>query len=225
MHRQRILFIGGSLNQTTMCHSVARHLESDFECRFTPYYCDTYWLGKMVEKGWLDFTVMGGQARRKTEQYLRDHHLPMDYSGQSHDYDLVVTTQDILIQNNIRNKRIVLIQEGMTDPETLMYYLVKWLKLPRYLASTSTTGLSNAYDVFCVASEGYRDLFIRKGADPERIAVTGIPNFDNAAQYLDNDFPHRGYVMVNGVITMSGTGKELLSKEEVKAAYLEGGRH
>jgi branched-chain amino acid transport system ATP-binding protein len=36
---------------------------------------------------------------------------------------------------------------------------------------------------------------------------------------------HRGYVMVNGVITMSGTGKELLSKEEVKAAYLEGGRH
>ena len=36
---------------------------------------------------------------------------------------------------------------------------------------------------------------------------------------------HRGYVMVNGVITMSGTGKELLAREEVRAAYLEGGRH
>ncbi len=36
---------------------------------------------------------------------------------------------------------------------------------------------------------------------------------------------HRGYVMVNGVITMSGSGQELLSKEEVRAAYLEGGRH
>jgi branched-chain amino acid transport system ATP-binding protein len=36
---------------------------------------------------------------------------------------------------------------------------------------------------------------------------------------------HRGYVMVNGVITMSGTGTELLSREEVRAAYLEGGRH
>lgn len=36
---------------------------------------------------------------------------------------------------------------------------------------------------------------------------------------------HRGYVMVNGAITMSGTGKELLAKEEVRAAYLEGGRH
>lgn len=35
---------------------------------------------------------------------------------------------------------------------------------------------------------------------------------------------HRGYVMVNGQITMSGTGKELLAREEVRAAYLEGGR-
>jgi branched-chain amino acid transport system ATP-binding protein len=35
---------------------------------------------------------------------------------------------------------------------------------------------------------------------------------------------HRGYVMVNGVITMSGTGKELLDRPEVKSAYLEGGR-
>jgi branched-chain amino acid transport system ATP-binding protein len=36
---------------------------------------------------------------------------------------------------------------------------------------------------------------------------------------------HRGYVMVNGQITMSGTGKELLAREEVRAAYLEGGAH
>ncbi len=36
---------------------------------------------------------------------------------------------------------------------------------------------------------------------------------------------HRGYVMVNGRITMSGTGRELLKREEVRAAYLEGGRH
>ena len=35
---------------------------------------------------------------------------------------------------------------------------------------------------------------------------------------------HRAYVMVNGKITMSGTGAELLAKPEVQAAYLEGGR-
>ncbi|HYS47948.1 MAG TPA: ABC transporter ATP-binding protein [Xanthobacteraceae bacterium] len=35
----------------------------------------------------------------------------------------------------------------------------------------------------------------------------------------------RGYVMVNGAITLSGTGQELLQRQEVRAAYLEGGRH
>jgi branched-chain amino acid transport system ATP-binding protein len=34
---------------------------------------------------------------------------------------------------------------------------------------------------------------------------------------------HRGYVMVNGQITMRGTGQELLARPEVRAAYLEGG--
>jgi branched-chain amino acid transport system ATP-binding protein len=35
---------------------------------------------------------------------------------------------------------------------------------------------------------------------------------------------HRGYVMVNGLITLSGTGSELLARPEIKSAYLEGGR-
>ena len=33
---------------------------------------------------------------------------------------------------------------------------------------------------------------------------------------------HRAYVMVNGQITMHGTGKELLARPEIRAAYLEG---
>jgi branched-chain amino acid transport system ATP-binding protein len=33
---------------------------------------------------------------------------------------------------------------------------------------------------------------------------------------------HRGYVMVNGKITLTGTGKELLANPEIQAAYLEG---
>lgn len=34
---------------------------------------------------------------------------------------------------------------------------------------------------------------------------------------------HRGYVMVTGNVTLSGTGAELLANQEVRAAYLEGG--
>lgn len=36
---------------------------------------------------------------------------------------------------------------------------------------------------------------------------------------------HRGYVLVNGQVTMSGSGQELLADPKVRAAYLEGGRH
>ena len=35
---------------------------------------------------------------------------------------------------------------------------------------------------------------------------------------------HRGYVMINGLITLQGTGAELLQRPEIRAAYLEGGR-
>jgi branched-chain amino acid transport system ATP-binding protein len=36
---------------------------------------------------------------------------------------------------------------------------------------------------------------------------------------------HRAYVMVSGTITMTGASKELLAEPEIRAAYLEGGRH
>jgi ABC-type branched-chain amino acid transport systems, ATPase component len=35
---------------------------------------------------------------------------------------------------------------------------------------------------------------------------------------------NRAYVMVNGRITMTGNGRELLARDDIKAAYLEGGR-
>jgi hypothetical protein len=195
MSRKTILFIGGSLNQTRMGHKIAQQLQGEYDCAFTPYFGDGLyrWL---TQWGWLDFTVLGGNFRRQTEQYLVENNLLMDWCGQQRDYDLYVTGSDLLVQKNVRNKKVVLVQEGMTDPENFMFYLVKWFKLPRYLASTATNGLSNQFDYFCVASEGYRDLFIRKGVRPEKIVVTGIPNFDNEARHRNNDFPHKNYVLV-----------------------------
>jgi hypothetical protein len=77
-----------------------------------------------------------------------------------------------------------------------MFRLVKRLRfLPRWMADTAMTGLSDAYRAFCVASEGYRDFFIQRGARPEKIVVTGIPNFDNCRRYCTNDFPYKHYVL------------------------------
>jgi hypothetical protein len=195
MDKKKVLFIGGSLNQTSQGYAVAQHLEPEFDCYFTPYYCDGF-LNLLASFGLLDFTVIGGRFREQTENFMRQHNLKVDYRGEGHDYDLVVTGSDLIIQHNIRNKRVLLLQEGMTDPEDLIYQLVKKIRFPRYLASTSTTGLSDAYDVLCVASEGYRDLFIRKGVKPEKIVVTGIPNFDNIKTFHDNDFPFYHHVLV-----------------------------
>ncbi len=191
---EKVLFICGSLNQTTIMHEISGHL-SEFDCYFTPYYGDGL-IHVLNNHGMLDFTVMGGRFRQQTDNYLKSAGVRIDHRGASNDYDLVVTCQDLIIQKNIRKKKVVLVQEGMTDPENFIYHLVKRFKLPRYLASTAATGLSDAYEKFCVASEGYREHFINKGVKPEKIAVTGIPNFDNARRYLDNRFPYRGYVLV-----------------------------
>jgi len=74
------------------------------------------------------------------------------------------------------------------------------------------TGLSDAYRAFCVASEGYRDFFIQRGARPEKIVVTGIPNFDNCRRYCTNDFPYKHYVLA-----CTTNLRELLRYENRKA--------
>jgi len=55
----------------------------------------------------------------------------------------------------------------------------------------------------------------------EQQAMTVFLVEQNAHHALN--LAHRAYVMVNGQITLQGTGKELLANADVRAAYLEGG--
>jgi hypothetical protein len=192
--KKRILFICGSMNQTTQMHQVSEHLH-EYEHSFSPYYVHGF--DEILRRlGLIEFTIAGNKLVGRCRRYLQDHALPIDYQGRSGPYDLVVTCSDVYIQKNIRHNRIVLVQEGITDPETIIFLLVKRLRfLPLWLAGNSMTGLSDAYRTFCVASEGYRDFFIRKGVRPEKIVVTGIPNFDHCSQYCSNDFPYRHYAL------------------------------
>ena len=68
-----------------------------------------------------------------------------------------------------------------------------------------------------------RQIFnaIRTLNQEDRLTVLIVEQNANHALRL----AHRGYVMVNGLITMSGGGLELLQRPEIRAAYLEGGRH
>ncbi|NWF89865.1 MAG: CDP-glycerol glycerophosphotransferase family protein [Ignavibacteriaceae bacterium] len=193
MLKGKLLFICGSLNQTTMMHEISKHFD-DYECMFTPYYADGF-VELLRKLDLLDFTILGGRFKEQTLEYLYSNNLQIDYKGLTGYYDLVFTCSDLIVPKNIRKSKIILVQEGMTDPENFMYYLVKYLYLPRYLASTSTQGLSKLYHKFCVASEGYKNLFIHKGVKEDKIIVTGIPNFDNAKKFTKNNFPFKHFVL------------------------------
>ena len=62
----------------------------------------------------------------------------------------------------------------------------------------------------------------RRIADINAKGVTVLLVEQNAFHALK--LAHRGYVLVNGQIAISGTGAELLANREVRDAYLEGGR-
>jgi hypothetical protein len=168
---------------------------AEYNCYFTPYYADGI-IKQLSEMGLLNFTILGGKFKRETTRYLLSNSLNIDFMGELFNYELVYTCSDLIIPKNILGKKIILVQEGMTDPENFMYHLVKKFNLPRYLASTSTTGLSDTYDYFCVASEGYKEFFVSKGVNEEKLKVTGLPNFDNCIRYCKNNFPYKNYVMV-----------------------------
>ena len=89
-----------------------------------------------------------------------------------------------------------MVQEGILDPDGLVASLCRKLRfLPRWLAGTALTGESFLYDRFCVASEAYRERLVGLGANPSKIVVTGVPNFDDCKRFAKNDFPLRGFVL------------------------------
>jgi hypothetical protein len=194
--RPRLFFICGSLNQTTQMHQVARELD-ECDASFSPYYGDKV-LRRMRELGLVEFSIGGNRLRARCLEYLLGHGLNVDLDGARGGYDLVFTCSDVVVPSNVLGRPLVLVQEGITDPENSLFPLVRRFpkQVPRWLAGTAATGLSGLYDRFCVASEGYRDHFVSRGAPRERVVVTGMPNFDNCRKFLDNDFPHQGYVLV-----------------------------
>src|SRR5690606_22544410 len=98
--RARALLIGGSLNQTTMMHRVGEALAAHgCAVAYTPFYADGL-VGRAAARGWLDFSILGGAARRRTLDYLAAHALPTDVGGRAGGYDLVVVGTDLYLPAN-----------------------------------------------------------------------------------------------------------------------------
>ena len=195
--RKKILFLVGSLNQTTQMHQVASELE-EYDCYFSQLYSKHPVIKLALKKGLLEGTVLGKKSKAKADQYLQKHNLSNDYCASvfNNKYDLAVLCSDMLVTNELRKIKTVWVQEGMTDPVTSFGNLIHSLKLPSYLVmNTAFNGCSNVCDIYCAASKGYKNQFAERGTGPSRIFVTGIPNYDNIRSFLNNDFPYRDYVL------------------------------
>lgn len=188
------MFVCGSLNQTTQLHEVARRLP-DFDCWFSPFFGDSF--VELCRRAKLaEHTILGEKLQARCENYLRGHGLPIDHRARANRYDLVVACTDLTSYPQLSGVPTLVVQEGMMDPETWLSKLVQSSRfLPLWLTSTTLTGTSGRYDAMCVASEGYRRQFTKRGAPPAKLHVTGIPNFDDCARYRDNQVPVRGYVL------------------------------
>jgi len=193
----KILFLVGSMNQTTQMHKIARELPG-MDCWFSQTYSDS-WMAQILIKRTeiLDNTILSGQFKRNTDQYLRDHHLQVDYEGKLNTYDMVFHCTDMVLPKALLKSKTVWIQEGMVDPFTWKSALVKKMGLPLWMTNdTSLNGTSNGCDLYFVGSQGYKEHFAKLGTEASKIFVTGMPNYDDVKRFLQNDFPHKGYVMV-----------------------------
>jgi hypothetical protein len=195
--RKKILFTIGSPNQTSQMHQIASQL-LEYDCYFSQLYSNHPMLRMAKRTGLLDHTILAGEFKRKGDAYLEKHRLRNDYarSVYHNSYDLVLLCTDLLVTRELRQMKTIWVQEGMTDPLTSWGKWTRRLGLPGYFAkNTAFNGSSNICDIYCAASEGYKEQFSGLGTDASKIVVTGIPNYDNAAAFLDNDFPHRDYVL------------------------------
>jgi len=203
MTRKKALFLIGSPNQTTQMHQIAQLLEDEFEPCFSQLYYDGWMRGFyrfLLWTGGLNPTIVTGKIKAKADKYLADHGLPNDFEGRQfgNTYDLVVCCSDVIVPwPLVRTTKTVFVQEGMTDPLNRWARLVRRLNwMPILAIGTALNGLANCCDIYCVASEGYQQHFAYVGVSADKLIVTGIPNFDDVAKLRDNDFPHRGYVLV-----------------------------
>jgi hypothetical protein len=208
--RPRVLFICGNHNHNTMMHAVAREMP-DCERWFTPYYCDDWSAIDFLRMtGILEFVALGHDFRKKCLRYLHQNRLGIDLGGKRGGYDLVLTCSDLIVPTNLGDSALVGVQEGMIDPPLFWYRMrQRFPWLPRWAAGTACTGVSNLYDKYCLASEGYREDFAARGAKPDKLVVTGLPNYDDFGAYVKP-----GHWIEGQVLACTSDGRETFRRDD-----------
>src|SRR5437764_888906 len=105
--RRKILFITGSMNRTSQMYQISRHL-ADFDCWFSQLFPDTGLLKTLVKYTNLaDGTIIANHFRTKSEKYLQQQGVQIDYEGNKHKYELVVFCTDMIVPKKFRQTKTI----------------------------------------------------------------------------------------------------------------------
>ncbi len=136
---RRVLFIGGSLNQTTILHKIALCLP-EMQCSFTPFFAEGFH-SILCKTGLLDHTIMCGAHRQATIQYIQDHNLLLDEGGRNGPFDLILTCTDLIVQPSLKGiSNHIGARRKSLKQKALHINWWKTLGLPRLLAKTQLPG-------------------------------------------------------------------------------------
>ena len=179
-------------------HQISSFLSDEYDCWFTQFYPDYEFETWPLRWGILENTIMSGHFKADADKYLRDHGLQSDYRGEKNEYDMTVHCTDLIVARKAKKAKTVWVQEGMIDELTPWSKVVKASRIiPRYFAlGTALNGSSNLCDIYCVASEGYKNYLEKMGTDRSKMIITGIPNFDDIPSFAHNNFTLRDYVLI-----------------------------
>jgi hypothetical protein len=212
--QRRILLICSSIEQTVQMHEIAKQLD-DCDCWFTLYRHQEL-SGWFTQHGLAHKLATTSKLQERCINYLHEHQLPIDPTDKVDSYDIIISTPDLAIRKASRQGRLVLIQNAMLDHDLVENSREnpadRLLNRIPFLARWLSSAADDSYDKLCLASDGYRDLYVRCGVDRSRVEVTGIPQFDNYASFLKNSFPRRDYALV-------------VTSEEREAFHFESHRH
>lgn len=199
MVKKRIIFMIGSPNQTLQMFKIYEHLKDKYDCYFTQIFSNHPLYPIVAKTGLFNKTILSGRFKELADKFLIDHHLKNDYKTKvyNNSYDLAVVCTDLFITKVLLRTKTIFIQEGMTDPMTWWNRVVNFMGWEGYLGfNTALNGGNNKCDIYCVASERYAEDMSKLGTPKEKFVVTGIPNYDGAASFLENNFPLKDYVLV-----------------------------
>ena len=102
---KKILFVCGSLNQTTIMYQISLRMQN-YNCYFMPYYAGGR-NNRLTGDGFLDFTIHRNRYKIQTLNYLLANKVNIDFRGNLFNYEMIYAFNELVNPRNIIGKKFI----------------------------------------------------------------------------------------------------------------------